>query len=214
MNQVDIVINGKNNASTATRAARVDVEQLGESTDQAATKAGTAVGAFGALGSGFELFGQEGSAAATAVSTAALAVDAFSGIADFATLALQSSTFAKIKDTAATIASKTAQIAASAATKAWAATQWLLNAALTANPIGIVIALVVALVAAIVIAYKNSETFRNIVNAAGKAAVAAFRSVLNTVTSVVSWIRSNWPLLLGILTGPFGLAVTLIARNK
>ena len=36
----------------------------------------------------------------------------------------------------------------SVATKAWAAAQWLLNAAMNANPIGLVIALVVALAAA------------------------------------------------------------------
>ena len=55
---------------------------------------------------------------------------------------------------------------AAAASKIWAAGQWLLNAALTANPIGIVIIVIAALVAAIIIAYKKSETFRNIVQAA------------------------------------------------
>lgn len=39
---------------------------------------------------------------------------------------------------------------ASGATKAWEAAQWVLNAALTANPIGIIIALIVALIAVIV----------------------------------------------------------------
>lgn len=49
-----------------------------------------------------------------------------------------------------------------AATKVWAAVQWLLNAALSANPIGLVIVGIAALVAGIIIAYKKSETFRNI----------------------------------------------------
>jgi len=40
------------------------------------------------------------------------------------------------------------------------AAQWLLNAALTANPIGIVIGLLAALVAAFVIAWRHSEKFR------------------------------------------------------
>ena len=44
---------------------------------------------------------------------------------------------------------------AAAATGVWTGAQWLLNAALTANPIGIVIVVIAALVAAIVIAYKN-----------------------------------------------------------
>ena len=50
------------------------------------------------------------------------------------------------------------------ATKAWTAVQWLLNAALTANPIGIVIAVIAALVAGIIVAYNHSETFRAIVD--------------------------------------------------
>lgn len=51
-----------------------------------------------------------------------------------------------------------------AGTKIVAGAQWLLNAALTANPIGIVVVAIGALVAALVIAYKRSETFRNIVD--------------------------------------------------
>lgn len=42
-------------------------------------------------------------------------------------------------------------------------TQWQLNAALTANPIGAVIALVVGLAAAFIYGWKTSEKFRNIV---------------------------------------------------
>jgi phage-related minor tail protein len=59
-----------------------------------------------------------------------------------------------------TVASKTA----GAATKVWAAGQWLLNAALTANPIGLVIAAIALLVGGLVLAYKKSETFRNAVD--------------------------------------------------
>ena len=44
----------------------------------------------------------------------------------------------------------------SVATKAWAAAQWLLNAAMNANPIGLVIALVVALAA--VTAYLGGDS--------------------------------------------------------
>jgi len=49
---------------------------------------------------------------------------------------------------------------AAAATKTWTGIQWLLNAALTANPVGLVIAAIALLAAGIVIAYKKSETFR------------------------------------------------------
>ena len=46
-------------------------------------------------------------------------------------------------------------------TKAQTAAQWLLNAAMNANPIGLVIAAIVALVTAFVILWNKSEDFRN-----------------------------------------------------
>ncbi|WP_280410686.1 phage tail tape measure protein [Nocardia asiatica] len=49
------------------------------------------------------------------------------------------------------------------ATLAWSAVQWVLNAALSANPIGLVVVAIAALVAGIVLAYNKSETFRAIV---------------------------------------------------
>lgn len=125
---------------------------------------------------------------------------------------------ATIRSTATAIASRVAQTAAAAASKAWAAAQWLLNAAMTANPIGIVIAIIVALVAAVVIAYKRSETFRNIVQgafrvvqAAGRAMWEGLRAAFNAIVAgagrladfvvnaarrgflgPIPWIISNW----------------------
>lgn len=55
---------------------------------------------------------------------------------------------------------------AAAATKVWAASVWLFNAAMAANPIGLVIIAIVALVAALVLAYNNSDKFREIVQQA------------------------------------------------
>lgn len=46
-------------------------------------------------------------------------------------------------------------------TKAQTAAQWLLNAAMSANPIGIIIALIAALVAAFIYLWNNSEAFRD-----------------------------------------------------
>ena len=117
---------------------------------------------------------------------------------------------ATVRSTASNVANRVSSIAAAAASKAWAAGQWLLNAALSANPIGLVILAIVALVAAIVIAYKRSETFRNIVQAAMRGVQIAFGWVLAKVQQLVGWIRGNWPRLLAILTGPIGLAVRFI----
>lgn len=98
------------------------------------------------------------------------------------------------------------QAIATGATKAWAAAQWLINAALSANPIALVVIAIAALIAALVIAYKTSDTFRKIVD-------AAFGAVKDAAVAAFNWIKQNWPLILGILTGPLGAAVVLIARN-
>jgi tape measure domain-containing protein len=91
-------------------------------------------------------------------------------------------------------------------TKTMAVAQGILNAVMAANPIGIVILAIVGLAAAFVYAYKHSETFRNIVT-------GVFNAVKNVIMGVYNWVRSNWPLLLAILTGPIGIAVLVVVRN-
>lgn len=123
-------------------------------------------------------------------------------------------------------ASKTVAVA----TKVWAGVQWLLNAALIANPIGLVILAIVALVAIVVIAYKKSDTFRKIVDAAfravGKAImwlkdrwVEGFKRGLAIARNVIDWVRdvpgklrSAFSGLFGIITGPFRAAFNFVAR--
>lgn len=50
---------------------------------------------------------------------------------------------------------------------------------------------------------------------AGLAALVVihFDTIKRWVTGVFNWIKDNWPLLLAILTGPFGLAVLAIVKN-
>lgn len=95
-------------------------------------------------------------------------------------------------NTARLVAYVVATNAVKAATIAWTGVQWLLNAAMTANPIGIVIAIIVALVAAIVIAYQKSETFRSIVQ-------AAFAGIAAAATWL--WENALKPLWDGIVAG-------------
>ena len=96
-----------------------------------------------------------------------------------------------------------------AATKVWVAIQWLLNIAVAANPIGLIVIAIALLVAAIVIAWKNSKTFRDIVT-------GAFKAVSKAVTVAVSWtvgfVRDHWRLLVAILLGPFGIVVALVTK--
>jgi hypothetical protein len=98
------------------------------------------------------------------------------------------------------------QAIASAATTVWSIAQKVLNATLKDNPIGIVITVVALLVGAIILAYKHSETFRNIVD-------GAFRAVKTAAQFAWDWISGHWPLLLAIITGPIGLAVLAVAKH-
>lgn len=62
--------------------------------------------------------------------------------------------------TVATKSARAAQIAFAAAAKIMAAAQWALNAAMSANPIGLVIAGIAALIAIGVLLYKNWDTIK------------------------------------------------------
>jgi hypothetical protein len=67
------------------------------------------------------------------------------------------------------------------ATKAYTGAQWLLNAALTANPIGLVVAALVLLGVGLVVAYKKSETFRRIVQGAFAGVKLGIQAVITVV---------------------------------
>lgn len=101
-----------------------------------------------------------------------------------------------IRNTAAIVANRIALVAGAvamgvvrAAVVAWTAVQWLLNAALSANPIGLVVLAIAALVAGIIYAWKNSETFRNVV-------MAVWGAIKVAISAVVNWIMGTvWPSL-------------------
>lgn len=84
---------------------------------------------------------------------------------------------ATIASTAAAIGYKVAMIAQATASKVATASQWLLNAALSANPIGLVIVAVGLLVGAFVLAYKKIEPFRNLVNSIWE----KMKGIVNTI---------------------------------
>lgn len=100
-----------------------------------------------------------------------------------------------------------------AAVKLWSIAQGILNVVMAANPIILVAAAIAALVAGIIIAYQKVDWFRNMVDAMGRAVVAVFDWIVDTAKTVFNWIKDNWPLLLAILTGPFGTAILLITKN-
>lgn len=137
------------------------ISEFSEKTDKAATKASTAYGAFGALGSGLTLVGAQGGPAAAALTGVGLAFDFISGVTDITTLALESNTVSRIANTVATAAGTVAAGAITAATTVWTGAQWLLNVALNANPIGLVVIAIVALIAIIEVVAHNTKFFKD-----------------------------------------------------
>lgn len=138
----------------------------------------------------------------------------------------------KVANTAATWASIAAQKAAALGSKAWAAAQWLLNAAMSANPIGLVVAAIAALVAGLIYAWNHSEKFREIVTKAWEAIKTAAVTVF---TAVRDWIVNTWdgiktkttaafdsikaffqkwgPTILKVITGPIGALIITIVQH-
>lgn len=81
---------------------------------------------------------------------------------------------------------------------------------IAAHPVLMTIA---ALTAAFVLLWQHSETFRDIVKGALNQVGAAFATVKNAFVGAFNWVRDNWPLLLAIITGPFGAAALIITKN-
>ena len=76
----------------------------------------------------------------------------------------------------------------------------------TTGPVGLVIAAVLAVIAIFVVLYNKVGWFHNAVDAMWNAVVAGAQAAWN-------WIKGNWPLLLGVLTGPFGLAAAYVITH-
>lgn len=190
--------------NTKVKESSSKVDDLGESTDRAATKSSTAMGAFGALGSGLTLMGADGGAASAVLGGLGLGFDALSGVTDLATLALES-------NTVKTIAAKVAQTATAVATKVWAGAQWLLNAAMEANPIGLIIAAIVALVAIVVIIATKTHWFQDIWHAAWGGIKKAAVDVWDWLKALPGNIGTAFSKISNFITAPFKTAFNWVA---
>lgn len=105
------------------------------------------------------------------------------------------------------IAMKIWQAGVAAAT----AIQWAWNAAMAANPIGLIVIAIAALVAAFVVAYKKSETFRNIVDTALAGVRKAFKWLADKAGAALQWIRDNWDTIVTVLkNSPIGLYIRAV----
>lgn len=87
-----------------------------------------------------------------------------------------------------------------------------MNATLMANPIFLVVAILAALAIAFVVAYKKSETFRNIVNGALHAVTDGVKKFVNYTVGAVVGAAKTLGKVADIITLPYQLAFKAIAH--
>lgn len=93
-----------------------------------------------------------------------------------------------------------ASMAQSAATTIAATAQGLLNAAMSANPIVLVVALIAGLIAAIVLLWNNSEAFRSFVTVAFENIMSVAQTVID---AIVGFFTGTVPNAIGVVVGFF-----------
>lgn len=106
-------------------------------------------------------------------------------------------------------------IAGAICTKSLAVAQWALNAAMTANPIGLVIAGIAALIAIGYVLYQNWDTisaFASTMWEGGKQAIANFgETIMNKISSICDTVTQKWQSLKDFLSHPID---TLVRYNQ
>jgi hypothetical protein len=151
------------------------------------SKMGAATGAVGALAGGLEAAGFEGAAAG--LSGVAIATDTLSGAGGILALALESQAGAFLLAKVQAVGHAVATAATTTATTVATGAQWLLNAALTANPIGLVVVALALLAGGLVLAYQKSETFREIVSGAFGVVKDAVDAVWKAIQTAIGWVE-------------------------
>ncbi|MFI6516852.1 hypothetical protein ACIBF1_14925 [Spirillospora sp. NPDC050679] len=80
------------------------------------------------------------------------------------------------------------------------------------GPAGIILMLLTPFIEKLVETVTKSKTFKKIVSGAMQGVSKAIKWVKDAAKFVWDWIKGNWPLLLAIVTGPFGLAVGFVIK--
>lgn len=190
----EIVVKYEGDASDLERASRDAshaVEGVGRSTDELgekfgdnASKSAQLAGAMGDLGGALSQAGGPLGTLGTGMELLGPSIMGVTGVMDLAELA----------------------------TGAWSKATWLLNAAMDAMPIILIVAGIVALIAVIILAYQHSDTFRQIVQNAWAVVQAVISFAWNNVIEPIFelWLlqfRLAWQaaqFLAGIVADAFG----------
>lgn len=116
-----------------------------------------------------------------------IALAAYNVVMGISTAITQNNKRAIIGNTIAAGAYKTMMVVIAVATKIWTAAQWLLNAAMTANPIGLIIAGIALLVGIIALVIKKYDEWG--------AALSFVLGPLGMIINVIQSFRRNWEMV-------------------
>ncbi|MEU4386769.1 hypothetical protein [Promicromonospora sp. NPDC023805] len=194
--QFDIIGNDKASSAFDSSAASADrasskfsaaadesaskLDRVAGAADNTASATAQAAGGIGDLAGGLAATGLISEGTAAAMETGAMAIMGLTGAADIANLVTE-------KFKLNLIGQKVAMFASNVATKAAAAGQWLWNAAMSANPIGIVVLAIAALVAGAVWFFTQTEVGRAIV-------AKAWSGIQAAIGAVTTWWQTKaWP---------------------
>jgi hypothetical protein len=180
-------------ASRSASTAADKIDDIGGKAGDTASGLGAIAGALDAAGFG---------PAAEAAGLLATGLDAAEGASTLFKVAQETLTITTLKDTVAKVANTVATTAANVATKIWAAGQWLLNAALTANPIGLIIAAIAILIGIVILIATKTTWFQDIWEVAWsaiqKAAVAVWDFIVKAASVAWDLIVAGVKLYIGI----------------
>lgn len=104
------------------------------------------------------------------------------------------------------------------ATKIWTGVQWLLNAAMDANPIGAVILGVAALIAIGYVLYSNWGKISTFASSMWNGAVTAINGFVTKVKTkfgeIYTWVMNKWKALSNTLSHPINAVINYFSKDK
>lgn len=109
------------------------------------------------------------------------------------TAATNATLAAMVREKAAAVASTAVMLAQKAALGVATAAQWLFNAAMSANPVALVVIAIAALIAGVILAYNNIGWFKDFVD-------ASFKFIGEVVANIVNFFKTAWELAVMAVT--------------
>lgn len=193
-------------AGSARRFA-INAEGAASGADTLASGSSQAAGGLGDLGGALSLIPGPLGGLGTGMELAAPAIMGVTGAADLVNLALEKMKLATIGAKVATFVKTGVDKAAAVATNILAGATRALGLAVrfATGPVGLIILGLTALVTALVVAYKNSETFRNIVNGVFEAIKGV---VLPILDAIVKAVEVAFQVIMDVISG----AVNIIKK--